>query len=48
MTIQEAVKALVDAAKPFTNPNIVDETSGTIPLMERLKKAIEDAEKSIS
>lgn len=48
MTIQEALKALIDAAKPFTDQNIVDETYGTIPLMERLKKAIEDAEKSMT
>lgn len=47
MTITEAVQRLIAAAKPFTDGNIVDETSGTIPLMEELRKAIEAAEKAI-
>ena len=36
---------LVNASRPFTSGDIVDETSGTIPLMKRLKSAIERAEK---
>jgi hypothetical protein len=39
--------ALIAAAKPFTNDDVVDETSGTIPLMEKLRKAIEAAEKQL-
>ena len=39
--------ALIEAAKPFTNSDIVDETSGTIPLMEMLRRAIESAEKAL-
>ena len=36
-----AVKELRDASEPFTSGNIVDETEGTEPLMDRLKDAIE-------
>ena len=36
----EVVEELRDAAKPFTSGDIVDETTGTIPLMERLEVAI--------
>jgi hypothetical protein len=39
--------ALIAAAKPFTSGDVVDETSGTIPLMEALQKAIDAAEKAI-
>ena len=45
--IREAIKRLIEAAKPFTNGNIVDETSKTIPLMEELEKAIEAAQKAL-
>lgn len=34
---------LAEAATPFTSGNIVDETNGTTPLMERLDRAIERA-----
>ncbi len=37
---------LIDAAKPFTSGDIVDETTGTIPLMERLERAIDEAEEA--
>jgi hypothetical protein len=37
------LEALIEAAKPFTDGSIVDETCGTIPLMEALASAIEDA-----
>jgi hypothetical protein len=36
---------LMKAAKPFTSGDIVTETMGTIPLMERLEEAIDEAEK---
>lgn len=36
----KAVKELRDAAEPFTSGDIVDETEGTEPLMERLEAAI--------
>jgi hypothetical protein len=35
-----AVKELRDASEPFTSGDTVDETGGTIPLMERLENAI--------
>lgn len=35
---------LVNASRPFTSGDIVDETSGTIPLIDRLKSAIKRAE----
>ncbi len=34
------VKELRDAAEPFTSGDIVDETEGTEPLMDRLESAI--------
>lgn len=43
--IKADIKELIDAAKPFLSGDIVVETSGTIPLMERLEEAIERAEK---
>ncbi len=36
----EVIKELRDAAEPFISGNIVDETEGTEPLMERLEAAI--------
>lgn len=50
MTPQElkAIQDLVAAAKPFTNGNVVDETTGTIPLMERLQQAIEQVAEFIT
>ena len=43
----EAVKALIKAAKPFLKDTVVTETSGTIPLIERLEEAIEEAQKRL-
>ena len=40
----EALEALIEAAKPFLKDTVVTETSGTIPLMERLEEAIEKAQ----
>ena len=40
----EAVRVLIDAAKPFLKDTVVTETSGTIPLMDRLEEAIEEAQ----
>jgi len=40
---QLILENLVNASRPFTSGNIVDETSGTIPLMGRLKSAIKKA-----
>ena len=34
---------IIAASAPFTSCNVVDETSGTIPLMERLEDAIRAA-----
>lgn len=39
---------LVEAAQPFTDDKTVVETSGTIPLMERLEKAIRAAERVLN
>jgi hypothetical protein len=44
---KQIVAALIAAAKPFTSGDVVDETSGTIPLMEELRKAIEAAEREL-
>ena len=41
------LEALIAAAKPFTSDDVVDETSGTIPLMESLRKAIAAAEREL-
>lgn len=38
------LKNLINASRPFVSGDVVDGTSGTIPLMERLKSAIESAE----
>ena len=43
----EAVKALIKAASPFLLDTVVTETSGTIPLMDRLEEAIEEAQKRL-
>ena len=40
----EALRALVEAAKPFLNDTVVTETSGTIPLLDKLEEAIDDAQ----
>lgn len=40
----ECVRKLIAAAKPFLSGDVVDETSGTIPLLEQLEDAISDAE----
>ena len=46
MTEQEVklIRGLILAAKPFLSGDVVDETSGTIPLMETLEDAIESME----
>jgi hypothetical protein len=36
----QTIRRLVEAAKPFLSPDVVTETSGTIPLMERLEEVI--------
>lgn len=38
------LQRLIEAARPFLDGKIVTETSGTIPLMEELEKAIEEAQ----
>lgn len=43
-----AVKELRDASEPFTSGDTVDETGGTIPLMERLGSAIEKIDNFMS
>lgn len=37
---ESALHLLIRRSEPFLDSNIVDETSGTIPLMEALKHAI--------
>jgi hypothetical protein len=46
MTKEEAQKIaeLIEAAKPFLSADVVDETSGTIPLTQKLAAAIDAAE----
>ena len=41
---EELFKEIVEASKPFLSSDNVDETSGTIPLTERLEKVIEQIE----
>jgi len=38
--LRAQINVLREAATPFTSPDVVDETSGTIPLMGALEKAI--------
>jgi hypothetical protein len=38
------IRELIEAARPFIDGAVVTETSGTIPLMDRLEAAIEAAE----
>ena len=38
---------LIDAARPFTSSDIVDETTATISLMDRLDNCIKSAEGNI-
>lgn len=42
--IKKTLVELIDAARPFTSSDIVDETTGTIPLMDRLDNCIKRAE----
>ena len=42
-----AMLELIQAAEPFLSGDIVDKTSGTIPLMGRLKKAILQAKETL-
>ncbi len=44
---KEIVAALIAAAKPFLSGDVVDETAGTIPLMQTLQDAITAAEKAL-
>jgi len=41
--IRKALRDLVEASEPFTSGDVVDETSGTIPLMKSLDDAIKAA-----
>lgn len=42
--LADVLDRLADAATPFTDGRIVDETSGTMPLMEELADALNFAE----
>lgn len=44
-TAVAALNRLVAAATPFTSADVVDETSGTIPLIDELEAAIDAARK---
>jgi hypothetical protein len=41
--IRRVLLELIDAASPFTSGDVVDQTGGTIPLMDRLEDAIDEA-----
>jgi hypothetical protein len=45
--IREALQALIEAARPFTSGDVVDETTATIPLMAELQAAIDAAEAAL-
>jgi hypothetical protein len=47
-SIRETLQALIEAAKPFTSGDVIDETTGTIPLLEALQAAIDAAEAALS
>ena len=38
--LEAALSDLIDASKPFTSGDIVDELCATVPLMERLENSI--------
>jgi len=42
------IKELIEASKPFTGDDVVDETCGTVPLMIRLEEAIKEAEAMVA
>ena len=41
---KKILRDLIEAARPFTSGDVVDETCGTMPLMEALENAIEQAQ----
>lgn len=43
-----ALMDLIRAAKPFLSDRVIVETTGTIPLLDSLDKAIDDAEVLLS
>jgi|WetSurMetagenome_2_1015567.scaffolds.fasta_scaffold913273_2 hypothetical protein len=43
----ELIKELIDASVCFVSGDVVDETDGTLPLMEKLKETIIKAQKII-
>jgi len=43
LKLKTVLEELIEAAEPFASGDIVDETSGTIPLMNRLERAIDRA-----
>ena len=42
--LKAEIKELIEAARPFLSGDVVDELCATIPLMERLEKAIKAVE----
>jgi len=46
LTSDKEIYRLYNAANPFIDPNIVDETDGTIDLMEELSSALEAISKT--
>ena len=46
--LRKQLTSLVCAAECFTSSEVVDETSGTIPLMDRLRRCIEEAKVALS
>ena len=44
LALEASLASVVKRAKPFLSSDIVDETSGTIPLMEQLRRSILIAE----
>ena len=45
---KQTIKRLIEAAKPFTSGDVVDELSSTIPLMDELEEAIAEAERKLN
>jgi hypothetical protein len=43
----KALEQLISASEPFLSGDVVDETSGTIPLIYALKASIEQAKEAI-
>ncbi len=47
LSLESHLRLLIKRSKPFLDSDIVDETSGTIPLMSKLEHAIKLSEEAL-